>query len=99
MQRQIFIVYASVVDANGHFNQLTGYPKVFRSDAYDHDIDKTKKRATGDFYECYANMCKRDDRQVQTVMITTADGFVLDCKTLGKLADLPDPNEGSNEEE
>lgn len=92
MQRQIFLVQAFIVDANGTFNVLSGYPKTFDSKNYDNDIDKAKKRATGDFFECYGAMCKRDDRQVQTVILTTVDGFIIDTKTTGRLAELPDPN-------
>jgi hypothetical protein len=35
-------------------------------------------------------MCKRDDRQLQMVLIMTADGFVIDRKFIGAIADLPD---------
>lgn len=99
MQRQIFIVYAHIVDANGTYNQLNGYPKTFDSRHYGDDIDRTKKRALGDFYECYGTMCKRDDRQLQTVIIATADGFVIDNKSLGRIADIPEPEPEPNEEE
>ena len=88
MQRQIFIVNAYVVDANGTFNPLSGYPKTFDSRNYDNDIDKTQRRAIGDFSECYGAMCKRDDRQLQTVMLITADGFVIDHKSIGEIAEV-----------
>lgn len=93
MQRQIFIVNASIVDANGTWNTLNGYPKTFDSRSYDNDIDKTQKRAEGEASETWGAMCKRDDRQMQTVMLYTADGFVLDRKIDGRIADLPDPEE------
>ena len=47
MQRQIFEVYAKVVDANGAYNTLSGYPKVFDSKLYDNDIGKALQRARG----------------------------------------------------
>lgn len=93
MQRQIYIVNASIVDANGAWNTLNGYPKTFDSRSYDNDIDKTQKRAEGEFSETWGAMCKRDDRQQQTAMLYTADGFVLDSKVDGRIADLPDPEE------
>lgn len=68
MTRAIYEVYAKVVDANGAYNTLSGYPKVFDSRNYDGDIAKTLKRATGEFHDTYGAMCKRDDRQVQTVI-------------------------------
>ena len=91
MQRQIFIVTATVVDANGTFSNLPNYPKTFDSKNYDNDIDKTQRRATGDMSETFGAMCKRDDRQLQTVMVMTADGFQIEKKSIGKIADLPDP--------
>ena len=91
MTRQIFIVIAYVVDANGTLNPLSGYPKTFDSRNYDNDIDKTQRRATGEFSECFGAMCKRDDRQLQMVMLMTADGFVLDHKSIGRITELPDP--------
>ena len=91
MQRQIYIVDANIVDANGTYNSLSGYPKLFDSRNYDNDIDKTRRRAEGDMSEAYGAMCKRDDRQLQTVLLRTADGAVLDRKFIGKIADLPDP--------
>lgn len=92
MKRQIFVVYASVVDANGSYNPLSGYPKKFDSVNYGNDIDKTQLRATGDFAECWGAMCKVDTRQQQTVMLMTSSGLVLDTRTIGAIADLPDPN-------
>ena len=88
MPRQIYEVYAKVVDANGTYNTLTGYPKVFDSRNYDNDIDKTLKRATGEFSDTWSAMCKRDDRQLQTVILMTADGFVIDKKSDGAIADV-----------
>ena len=99
MQRQIFIVYASIVDANGTFNQLTGYPKLFDSRSYNNDIDKAKIRATGEFSETFGAMCKVDSRQLQTVILMSADGFMIDRKSIGKIADLPDPEPEPEPEE
>lgn len=91
MKRQIYIVEANIVDANGTYNNISGYPKLFDSRTYDNDIDKTRRRAEGDMSEAYGAMCKRDDRQLQTVLLRTADGAVLDRKFLGKIEDLPEP--------
>ena len=93
MQRQIFEVYAKVVDASGAYNTLGGYPKAFDSHAYNDDIDKALMRATGEFANTWGAMCLREDRQLQMVMLMTADGFVIDKKIIGKIADLPDPEE------
>lgn len=91
MQRNIFIVDAIILDTNGTFNHISGYPKLFDSHHYDDDIDKARKRAEGDFSEAWGAMCKRDDRQLQTVTLESADGFQIDRKSMGRVADLPDP--------
>ena len=98
MKRQIYEVYAKVVDANGAYNTLSGYPKSFDSRNYNNDIDKTLRRATGEFAETWGAFCKRDDRQLQMVLLMTADGFVLDSKCIGAIADLVDPEEEPEEE-
>ena len=87
-KRNIFEVYAKIVDANGAYNTLSGYPKTFDSRNYDDDIDKTLKRATGEFSEVFGAFCKRDDRQLQTVILMSADGFIIDKKSIGEIADV-----------
>lgn len=90
MERKIYEVYAKIVDANGAYNTLSGYPKVFDSHQYNDDINKTLKRATGEFHDTIGAMCKRDDRQLQTVLLMSADGFIIDKWTDGEIAPLPD---------
>lgn len=85
MARNIFIVDAMIVDANGTFNHLDGYPKLFDSKNYSNDVDKAKRRAEGDFSDVWGAMCKRDDRTKQTVVMYTVDGFQLDKKSSGQL--------------
>lgn len=85
--RNIYIVDAMIVDANGTFNHLDGYPKQFDSKNYAGDVDKTRRRAEGDFSEVWGAMCKRDDRMIQTVTLSTVDGFLIDHKTTGQFAE------------
>ena len=87
MARQIFIVDAMVVDSNGTFNHINGYPKQFDSRSYGDDIDKTQRRAEGDMSEAWGAMCKVDTRQIQTVTLETVDGFQLDRRTCGGFAE------------
>lgn len=94
MARQIFKVDAQIVDANGAFHTLDGYPKTFDSNFYQGDISKAQKRAEGDMSETWGAMCKRDDRQIQTVMLFTVDGFVIERKSMGQF-----PVEVETEEE
>lgn len=94
MARQIFIVNAYIVDANGAFNQLSGYPKTFDSNNYNNDTNKAQKRADGDASECWGAMCKRDDRKLQCVTLETVDGFQLYKKSMGTLNEPePEPSE------
>ena len=86
--RNIFTVSAYIVDANGTKNNLSGYPKDFDSRSYDDDIAKARKRADSDFSEVWGAMCKRDDRQIQTVTLTNIKGELLDRKSMG---DFPTP--------
>lgn len=83
MARQIFTVDAYIVDTNGTFNRLEGYPKKFDSKSYGDDVEKAKRRAEGDMSETWGAMCKIDSRWVQTVTLTDAFGFQLDKRTMG----------------
>lgn len=92
MKREIYEVYAKVVDANGSYNTLNGYPKTFDSHNYSDSIETARKRAYGEYHEALGAMCKRDDRQQQIVMILRAsDGLQIEKTALGTVADLPDP--------
>ena len=73
MKRQIYEVYAKIVDANGAYNTLSGYPKVFDSHQYDDDIEKAKNRTYGEYHDVLGAMYKRDDRQLQLAMILDAN--------------------------
>lgn len=83
MARQIFIVDAMIVDANGTFSRLEGYPKKFDSKNYGDDVEKAQRRAEGDMSEAWGAMCKVDSRWIQTVTLSTVDGFQLERKTMG----------------
>jgi len=89
MQREIFEVYAKVIDANGAYNTLTNYPKVFDSHLFSDDVEKARQRAYGEWHECLGAMCKRDDRQLQVAMIIRAsDGMVIESSVLGAIAEV-----------
>lgn len=90
--RQIFIVDAHIVDANGNFNYLQNYPKTFDSRNYQDDVDKAQRRAEGDMSETWGAMCKNDTRQIQTVSLSTVDGFQIEKKTMGSFPADPAPN-------
>jgi len=87
MARNIFFVEAAIVDANGTLHILDGYPKTFDSKHYNDDVDKTRRRAEGEFSDTWGAMCKVDTRMIQTVTLTTIDGMQLDRKTSGQFPD------------
>lgn len=91
MERNIFEVYAKIIDANGSYNTLSGYPKVFDSRSYNNDVSKTLQRARGEFHETFGAMCKRDDRKMQMVLLMTAMGQVIDCQHIGMVPPEPEP--------
>lgn len=101
--RQIFIVMATVVDANGAYNPLSGYPKSFdsKNSPYNGNIDLCLKRATADWHEVIGAMLKRDDRQLQTAVLMTADGRTIGQPFHTGSIDpvvVPDPEPESNGE-
>lgn len=86
MAREIFEVYAKVIDANGTYNTLSGYPKVFDSKNYSDDIAKTRNRAYGEYHDVLGAMYKRDDRKVQIAMILNGTtGYQLEMTCIGDL--------------
>lgn len=91
MARQIFIVDAHVVDENGTFNYINGYPKRFDSKSYKGDVEKAQIRAEGDMSDAWADMCKVDTRMISTVTLSTVDGFQLERKTRGNFPADPEP--------
>jgi len=92
MRREIYEVCAKVVDANGAYNNLSGYPKTFDSKSYDNNIEKTRQRAYGEWHEALGAMSKIDTRQVQfAYIIRASDGMQMECSRIGQMAELPDP--------
>lgn len=81
--RNIYIINAQVVDANGTYNVLDGYPKRVDSNSYEGDVDKARRRADGLFSEAWGAMCKIDTRQIQTVTLEDVYGNQLDRKSMG----------------
>lgn len=90
MARQIYIVDAWVVDANGAFSILSGYPKTFDSKNYGGDAEKAYRRADGDMSAIWSEMCKVDTRQVQTAQVRTVDGMLMLQRTTGSFKEEPE---------
>ena len=92
MKREIYEVYAKIVDAKGAYNTLSGYPKVFDSHQNNDDCDKARQKAYGEYHSVLGTMYSRFDRQCQIAMIIRAnDGLQIEKTCIGAVADLPDP--------
>lgn len=91
MQREIFEVRAIIIDANGTYNPISGYPKTFDSHNYGDDLEKTRRRAYAELSDVKSAFLKRDDRQIQFAQITRlSDGLSMETFCDGHLAELPD---------
>lgn len=88
MEREIYKVYAEIVDANGTQNPLTGYPKIVDSKGYNNDIKKARQRAYGEWHNVLGEMNKRDDRQLQIAFIVRmSDGLQIEKEVIGRFQD------------
>ena len=95
MKRQIFEVHKKLLGASvgGYVPVASGYPKVFDSHAaaYADNIDAALIAATGAFATAWAEICSTAaNRDMQAVILMTADGFILDKKVIGAIPDIPD---------
>lgn len=96
MKRQIFEVQKKVIGAVGnnyYVPNASGYPKIFDShaEAYADDIDAALLAATGAFATAWGEICTQTtNRDMQVVILMTADGFILDKKVVGAIPDIPD---------
>lgn len=94
MVQEIFAVFSQIVDANGAFTSMSGYPKAYKSTSYNNDIEKTRQRALGDYHECMGAFAKRDDRQIQSAFVMEmSTGAIIASGKYGGLPALPDPVE------
>ena len=88
-ERAIYEVYAKVVDANGSYNTLSGYPKVFDSRSYNNDTSKALRRARAEYHNTLGTMYTRDDRMLQTAILMSAEGIILLSEYIGDLNPTP----------
>ena len=95
MKRQIFEVHKKALGSSvgGYVPETSGYPKVFDSHAaaYADDVDAALLAATGAFADAWSDICSTAaTRDMQAVILMTADGFVIDKKVVGAIPELPD---------
>lgn len=85
--RNIYIINAKIVDANGTFHFLDGFPQTVDSNNYEGNVDKARRRAEGIFSETWGAMCKVDSRQIQSVTLEDIYGNQLDRKSVGEFTE------------
>ena len=95
MKRQIFEVHKKALGSSvgGYVPMTSGYPKVFDSHAaaYADNIDAALLAATAAFAAAWSEICTTAaNRDMQAVILMTADGFILDKKVVGEIPELPD---------
>ena len=95
MKRQIFEVHKKALGSSvgGYVPMTSGYPKVFDSHAaaYADNIDAALLAATAAFATAWSEICATAaNRDMQAVILMTADGFILDKKVVGEIPELPD---------
>lgn len=93
MKRQIFEVDKRIIGMTGNNYYVpvpSGYPKVFDSHAaaYNDDIDAALLAATGAFAAAWSEICTTKNCDMQVVILSTADGFVIDKKVVGQISEL-----------
>ena len=97
-KRQIFEVHKKVLGATvgGYVPMASGYPKIFDSHAaaYRDNIDEALLAATGAFAAAWGEICTTKNRDMQVVILMTADGFVIDKKVIGAIPELPEGDIG-----
>lgn len=90
MARQIFIVEASIQNAQGVYSVLSGFPKRFDSEDYNNDIDKAQRRAMAAYHTALGGMYAVDDRLMQIALVRTADGFQIASENIGSIQPTPE---------
>lgn len=81
--RNIFVVDAFLVNGEGTYAHINGFPKVFDSESYDGSVDTALKRAQGSFASTWSDFCAVDNKQIQLVTLMDIFGNQLDKKCLG----------------
>ena len=95
MEREIFRVTAEIVDANGTYASMQGYPKTFDSKNYQNNVETAKKRAVGDWHGVMQGFSTQDTRKLQVAQVVQlSTGAVIENDYIGGLSDPePEPNE------
>lgn len=100
MARNIFIVNATVVDANGNYSTISGFPKRFDSNSYNGSTETALRRAKAAYFAQLSNNYAVDGRQMQTVTLEMANGKIVMRDSEGNFVEPePTPEPEPEEEE
>ena len=88
--RNIFIVDANIVDANGNYSTINGFPKRFDSRSYSDSTETALRRAKAAYYTQLGLNYAIDGRQMQTVTQLQADGRIIMRESEGRFIE-PEP--------
>ena len=98
MKREIYEVHLAYVNADGYHASdpaVDGktYPRIVDSKANDNDVEKTLKKAMGFLGAAESFLSTRDDQVGYCYIIRVSDGYQIEKRVFGKLADVevPDP--------
>ena len=88
MYREIYEVIAKVIDANGSYNDLNGYPKTFDSTHYEDNCKRTYNRAMGAYNDALGPMYRADTRKLQfATVLRVTDGCMIASSVIGGIED------------
>lgn len=89
--RNIFIVNATVLDSNGNFSTVSGFPKRFDSESYSGNVDTALRRAKAAYHAQLAANYGVDNRLMQTVTLELANGQTMLRESEGAFPPDPEP--------
>ena len=103
MKREIYEVHMAYVNADGYHASdpsIGGkqYPLIVDSKNHDNSPEKALKSALGYLGAAESVLSTRDDQIGYCYLIRASDGFQIEKRMFGKLAELPDPEENGGEE-
>ena len=91
-KREIYVVDAKTVDANGNYTTVSNYPQEFDSKYNNNDIEKTENKAYAAFDAAgsagHTNAANGRPLTIVSI-IRISDGKQLDKKRIGTLPDVP----------
>ena len=77
MARNIFIVNATQVNAQGQFSTVSGFPKTFDANSYEGNANTALRRAKAAFHAQCATNYATDGKIMQTVTLAQANGQMI----------------------